>query len=55
MSVSMGLAAILPTDDMNMDWYCHQAEQGLYEARQEGKNRVGLFEKTIFPKKKNGM
>ena len=42
MSVSLGLAAILPTDDMNKDWYCHQAEQGLYKARQEAKNMVGV-------------
>jgi diguanylate cyclase (GGDEF)-like protein len=40
MSVSLGLAAILPTDDINMDRYCHQAEQGLSKARQEGKDRV---------------
>jgi diguanylate cyclase (GGDEF)-like protein len=42
MNASLGLAAIIPTDDMNMDWYCHKAEHGLNEARQEGKNRIGI-------------
>jgi len=42
MSASLGLAAIIPTHDMNMDWYCHIAEQGLYEARQEGTNSIGI-------------
>jgi PleD family two-component response regulator len=42
MSASLGLAAILPTEDMNMDWYYHQADQGLDKARQSGKNSIGI-------------
>ncbi|MCD6586127.1 MAG: GGDEF domain-containing protein [Desulfobacteraceae bacterium] len=42
MSASLGLAAILPSEDMNMDWYYHKADQGLYEAKQGGKNKVGI-------------
>jgi len=43
MSASLGFAAILPTADMNMDWYYHKADQGLYKAKQSGKNRIGNF------------
>ena len=42
MSASLGLAAILPAEDMNMDWYYHTADQGLHEAKQSGKNRIGI-------------
>ena len=42
MSVSMGLAAIMPAEDMNMDWYYHKANQGLSAAKEGGKNRVGI-------------
>jgi len=42
MSASLGLAAIIPTADMNMDWYYHKADQGLYKAKQSGKNRIGI-------------
>jgi len=42
MSASMGLAAILPSEDMNMDWYYHLADQGLHQAKEDGKNRVGI-------------
>jgi diguanylate cyclase (GGDEF)-like protein len=42
MSASFGLAAILPSVDMNMDWYYHMANQGLYEAKEDGKNRIGI-------------
>ena len=42
MTASMGLAAIIPAEDMNMDWYCYQAELGLQTARQGGGNQVGV-------------
>jgi len=42
MTASMGLAAIIPAEDMNMDWYCYQAGLGLHAAREEGGNQVGV-------------
>lgn len=42
MSASMGLAAIIPSEDMNIDWYYHLADQGLHQAKEDGKNRVGI-------------
>jgi diguanylate cyclase (GGDEF)-like protein len=41
-SASLGLATVIPSEDMNMDWYFHLADQGLSKAKQEGKNRVGV-------------
>ena len=42
MTVSLGLAAIIPSEDMTMDWYYYQAGQGLEKAKESGKNRVGV-------------
>ncbi len=42
MSVSLGVAAIIPAEDMNMDWYYHKADQELYKAKQSDKNRIGI-------------
>jgi diguanylate cyclase (GGDEF)-like protein len=42
MSASLGLATIIPSEDMNMDWYYHLADQGLHQAKENGRNRVGV-------------
>lgn len=42
MSASLGLAAIIPAEDMNMDWYYYQAGQGLDKAKAGGRNQVGV-------------
>ena len=42
MSVSFGLAAIIPAEDMNMDWYYHKADQELYKVKQSKKNQIGI-------------
>lgn len=42
LTASLGLAVAVPGEDMNMDWYCYQAGQGLQAARQAGRNQVGV-------------
>lgn len=41
-TISLGIASIIPTEELSPDWLISQADQALYTAKEQGRDRVSI-------------